>query len=212
LITNKRILISAGPTWVAIDKVRVISNIASSETGFILAEKFKKLGAKVTLLLGPGNFYLNKNKIKVIHFKYFAELKKLLRDELKKARYNAVIHAAAVSDYQPEKVSKNKISSHHKSLKINLVPTKKLINDFKKYKESLITVGFKFEPDATQVALLKKGLALLKTANLNLVVANSNKFNKYCAHILDGINQYGPFLSKEKMAQQLSKLVIKKIL
>lgn len=211
MITHKKILITAGPTWVAIDKVRVISNIASSETGCILAEKFKKLGAKVTLLLGPGNFYLNENGIKVIHFKYFAELKKLLSDELKKGRYNAVIHAAAVSDYQPKKVGQNKISSHFKNLKINLIPTEKLINDFKKYKETLITVGFKFEPVARQIVLFKKALALLKTANLNLVVANSNKFNKYCAHILDGINQYGPFLNKEKMAQQLSKLVIKKM-
>lgn len=212
MITNKKVLITAGPTWVAIDKVRVISNIASGETGFILAEKFKKLGAKVTLLLGPGNFYQPKGEVEVVSFKYFAELKKLLAHELKNGDYAAVIHAAAVSDYQPKKEVKNKISSQLKNLKINLIPTEKLINGFKKYEKDLVTVGFKFEPDTTQVVLSKKALALLKIANLDFVVANSNKNNKYSAHILDGKNQHGPFLNKEKMAQQLSKLVIKKIL
>jgi len=207
LITNKRILITSGPTCVAIDKVRVISNIASGETGCILANEFKKLGAEVTLLLGSRNLYQPKTEIKVIGFKYFAELKKLLATELKNGKYAAVIHAAAVSDYQPKKIAKVKISSHLKNLKINLVPTKKLINEFKKYKNGLVSVGFKFEPDATREAVIKKALALLKVANLSLVVANSNKNKQYSAYILDGINEYGPYRDKIKMAQQLTKLV-----
>jgi len=52
-LKNKRILITAGPTWVPIDTVRVISNIATGQTGILLAEKLRSLGAKVTLLLGP---------------------------------------------------------------------------------------------------------------------------------------------------------------
>lgn len=211
MATNKRILITAGPSWVAIDKARVIGNIASGETGFILAEKFQKLGAKVTLLLGPGYFRGAQTGIKIIRFQYYSELEQLLTNELKKGKYAAVIHAAAVADYAPKEIIQHKISSQRANWKINLVPTKKLINDLKSYGTGLFTVGFKFEPDENDTRLIEKGKALLKQADLNLVVANSNKNTGYRAFILDEKNKYGPFPSKIKMAGYLSKLVEKRI-
>jgi phosphopantothenoylcysteine decarboxylase/phosphopantothenate--cysteine ligase len=212
LATRKRILITAGATWVALDQARVISNVASGETGFILADKFNKLGVKVTLLLGPGNSWrAGQIGIKLIRFKYFHELAQILDNELKNKKYAAVIHAAAVADYQPKRVIKHKVSSLRKNWKINLVPTKKLINSLKIYQPDLLTVGFKFQPNAKQDELIKKAKALLKTANLNLVVANSNKNKGYQAYILDGLNKYGPFLSKTKMAIYLSKLMGKQL-
>jgi len=193
---------------VAIDQVRVISNQASGETGFILADKFKKLGAKVTLLLGPGNFCpAVQTGIKLIRFKYFSELAQLLDKELKNGNYAAVIHAAAVADYQPKEMIQRKISSLRHSWKINLVPTRKLINGLKKYQPDLFTVGFKFQPDANKNRLIEKGSLLLKSANLDLVVANSNKNSGYQAYILDGLNKYGPFLNKTKMAIYLTRLM-----
>ena len=209
LITPKKILITAGPTWVAIDSARVISNIATGQTGFILAKECKKLGAQVTLLLGPGSFYQKITGIKIINFKYFTQLKQLLKNELKTGKYSAIIHAAAVSDYQLPTTIKDKISSQLKNLKLNLVPTEKLIYSLKKYAPTLIRVGFKFEPQATKEMLIKKAVALLKTADLNLVVANSNKKSGYQAYILDGKNKWGPILSKQKMASKLIKLLDK---
>lgn len=206
-LKGKKILITAGPTWVAIDQVRVISNLASGETGFILADKFKKLGAKVTLLLGPGNFCGLQRSVKIIRFKYFTQLKQLLTVELKKEKYSAIIHAAAVSDYQVKGGDRNKISSNLKNLKINLIPTEKLIDSFKNYGAGLFSVGFKFEPTVTDNQLIKKAKALLNKADLNLVVANSNKNMAYRAYILDRTNKYGPFLSKTKMADYLSELI-----
>jgi len=212
LATKKKILITAGPSWVAIDKARVISNIASGETGFILAGKFKKLGKKVTLLLGPGNYFCKtQTGIKIIRFKYFSQLDRLLTDELKKGKYSAVIQAAAVADYAPKGIIRQKVSSHRASWKINLVPTKKLINNLKNYGPGLFRVGFKFEPDEADTGLIEKGKKLLKQANLDLVVANSNKNAVYRAFILDSKNKYGPFPSKIKMAAYLSRLVEKKI-
>lgn len=211
MVTDKHILITAGPTWVAIDKARVISNTASGETGFILADKFKRLGAKVTLLLGPGYFYGEVQGVKIIPFRYFSQLKKLLKDELKKRRYAALIHAAAVSDYQPEKISAGKISSQLKNLKINLVPTEKIIDSFQNYK-GLFTVGFKFEPDSVDNKAIKKAKRLLDRAGLNLVVANSNRGSRYRAYILDKEYKYGPFSSKSRMAAYLVKLTLKRML
>jgi len=208
LLKGKKILITAGPTWVAIDQARVISNLASGETGLILADKFKKLGAKVTLLLGPGNFCrVGQTGIKVIRFKYFSELARLLDKTLKDCAYTAVIHAAAVADYQPKKIIQCKVSSQRKSWKINLVPTKKLISKLKIYQPDLFTVGFKFQPKANKEALLAKGNTLRRKENLNLVVANSNNHNGYQAYILDGLNKYGPFFNKTKMAIYLCKLL-----
>lgn len=201
-------MITSGPTWVAIDQVRVISNLASGETGFILADRFKKLGAKVTLLLGPGNFYGSAKGIRLIRFHYFSELAQLLDKELKTGRYTALIHAAAVADYQPKRVCHNKVSSRRKNWAINLVPTKKIIHSFNKYPD-LFTVGFKFEPDAIKDKLLARGRMLLKKADLNLVVANSNKNNNYQAYILSCLKQYGPFTNKKKMANCLSELITK---
>jgi len=211
LVTKKRILITAGPTWVAIDKARVISNIASGETGFILAEKFKKANFSVTLLLGPGYYSKKIRGVKVIHFKFYVQLAKLLKNELRKYKYTGLIHAAAVADYQPKRVISGKIDSNLKKININLVPTKKLINDFKKNYPNLFTVGFKFEPNTDRDNLVSKGRVLLKQATLDLVVANSDKNELYQAYILDKENKYGPFLSKAKMASYLSNLVEKKL-
>jgi len=206
LVTNKKILITAGPTWVALDRVRVISNLATGETGCLLADKFKKLGAKVTLLLGPGNFCDCQPGIRVIRFNYFSQLARLLDQELKSKKFAAVIHAAAVADYQPQEFFPGKISSVRKNWSLNLVPTPKLINQLKAYQADLLTVGFKFEPEANYNQLLKRAGKLLKTADLDLVVANSNK-SGYRAYILDGCNKYGPFLTKVKMAVCLAGLI-----
>ena len=53
-LKNKKILITAGPTWIPIDKVRVITNIFKGRLGIIIAKEAIKRKAKVTLLLGPG--------------------------------------------------------------------------------------------------------------------------------------------------------------
>jgi phosphopantothenoylcysteine decarboxylase/phosphopantothenate--cysteine ligase len=208
LVTNKNILITAGSTWVAIDKVRIISNTASGKTGLLLAKQLKKSGAKITLLLGPGDFSNSRIPgIRVVNFKYFRELKKLLSSELKKQKYSALIHAAAVADYRPEKAFNRKISSSLSNWKISLVPTEKLINGVKRIAPGLVLVGFKFEPDAGKNRLFEKGRQLLKEADLDIVVANACKNKTYQAYILDKTNGYGPFLNKFKMAAYLSKIL-----
>ncbi len=204
MATKKRILITAGPTWIAIDQARVISNIASGETGFILAKKFKKAGFLVTLLLGPGYYNDKIPGIKIIPFKFYEQLAKLLKKELTKYKYSAIIHTAAVADYKPKKVTPGKISSHLKKLRIDLIPTEKLINNFKKYSENLLVIGFKFEPKKYANNLIAAGKALLKQADL--VVANTDKNNTYQAYILDKINKYGPFSNKLKMSEYLLKI------
>jgi phosphopantothenoylcysteine decarboxylase/phosphopantothenate--cysteine ligase len=209
LATKYNILITAGPTWVPIDKVRVISNRGSGKTGSMLAEKLIKKGAKVTLLLGPGeNMAPDKPGIKIIRFRYFSELDTALKNELKKQKYSAIVHSASVSDYAPAGKILHKVSSRLSSWKINLIPTKKLIGGLRTLSAHSFIVGFKFEPDLSARPLVEKGRELLKRCRLNLVVANSDKGNKYRAYILGDNVKNGPFADKHKMTDRLSAMLI----
>lgn len=203
-LKNKKILITAGPTWIALDKVRVISNVATGENGILLAEELRKLGAQVTLLLGPVNPVGLNKKIRLLKFRFFEELKNTVLKELKVQRYDCLLHSAAVSDYQPDKKLKTKISSDKISWPINLLPTPKIIDLIRKTDPKLFLVGFKFKPDAQKCALLKDAKNFMKRSGANLVVANTlTKNNKYLAYITDGTQVKGPFKTKKRLSQGL---------
>lgn len=206
-LKNKRILITAGPTWVPIDKVRVISNIATGETGILLAEKFCRLGAKVTLLLGPAETCCLNKKIKLLRFRFFDQLKNLLKRELAAKKYVLVIHSAAVSDYRMQRPSAGKVKSGLKSWQIKLVPSEKLIRLVKKIDPRIFLVGFKFEPQATKNKLIQRARRLLLDSRADLVVANSIKNNKYETYIINPNRIDGPFFSKEDMVSGLVKAI-----
>lgn len=198
-----RVLITAGPTWVPIDTVRVISNTATGQTGILLAEKFQKAGVKVTLLLGPAEACCLSDKIRVIRFRFFDELKRLIARELKSLKYDAVIHSAAVSDYRPLKARKYKISSGLNNFQLKLVPTEKIIDSLKKISRQSLIVGFKFEPAVKKAALIREAAGLMKRAKLDLVVANSRWGKRYTAYIIGYNRISGPILTKQAMADKL---------
>jgi len=206
-LKNKRILITAGPTWVAIDKVRVISNTATGETGFILAQELRKRGARVTLLLGPAQ-YRPFASVRVVRFRFFKELKDTLLKELRSVRYDAVIHCAAVSDYRPESLKPGKIKSGIRRWQLNLVPTEKLIDIIKRIDRSLFLVGFKFESDWDKNRLLQEARALARRARLDVTVANTtDNSGRYQAYIIAGNSVIGPLYTKKGMARQLVSLI-----
>jgi len=203
LLQGKRILITAGPTWVPIDKVRVISNIASGETGVLIAEKFLRQGSKVTLLLGPVALPYIKKGIKLVRFKFFDELREKILRELKTGRYDIVIHAAAVSDYRPQKIYSRKVASDRKEWPLKLVPTVKIIDLIKKINRRLFVVGFKFEPGCGRDKLIRDARKLIGRSGATLVVANTTCNSRYMAFIVDSRAAYGPFSNKKKMSEGL---------
>jgi phosphopantothenoylcysteine decarboxylase/phosphopantothenate--cysteine ligase len=205
---NKRVLITAGPTWVPIDNVRVISNIATGETGILLAERLQRLGAEVTLLLGPVGICCLNEKIKLTRFKFFDELKDKLIKELKFKNYNIVIHSAAVADYQPKIYYRGKVKSDKRLWRINLVPTTKIIDLIKKIVPYVFLIGFKFEPCAGKKFLIEKTKKLIKQANLDLAVANTIDKNKYQAYIVNQNRIYGPWWNKNDLAKNLIRVMV----
>lgn len=181
-LKNKKVLITAGPTWVALDAVRIISNIATGETGILLAKKFLSLGAKVTLFLGPVHKCRLDKRIKVIDFAFFEELSRKLNEELELNQYDYILHSAAVSDFKPENGSKSKIESG-KTFCIKLKPLPKIIKKIRSLNPEAKLVMFKLEIGVSDKVLKEKAIAAAEKINADFVVANS--LNPYKAFLIN---------------------------
>ncbi len=206
-IKNKRILVTAGPTWVPIDAVRMITNTASAQTGILVAEKLARAGAKVTLLLGPVGYCPTPKNVTTYRFNFFNELFILLYDEIMTKKYHVVIHSAAVSDYRPRNVFQGKVSSQKKNWHIDLVPTSKIIDYIKKWDPGLFLVGFKYEPESTREALLRDAYALMRRTAADAVIANTRISEQYRAYLATPERASGPFITRAKVVQQIIALL-----
>lgn len=202
-LKNKRVLITAGPTWAAIDSVRVISNTASGETGTRIAAALRKAGAEVTVLLGPCGASVADKRVKVIGFTFFDELKKLLEKELSGNRYDAIIHSAAVSDYLPERRAKGKISSNLPGLKISLARAPKLIDLIRAKAPGALLIAFKFIPGAKPKTLIAAARELGKRSRANIIVANTAKNGNYRAFVVSPQGIVPEAGSKEELVELL---------
>ncbi len=197
----KRVLITAGPTWVAIDKVRVISNIASGETGILLAEGLARKGAKVTLILGPGNCDYRNSRVKIIRFSFFEELRQALKKELKASRYDLIIHSAAVSDFKPAQSIGGKIKSGQ-DYNLRLTPLPKIADEIRGLAPAAHLVLFKLEFGIPDQELILRARKTLTASRADLIVANRIE-PRYKAYILDGKRIYSRAGSKQEMARNL---------
>jgi len=170
----------------------------------MIARDFANAGATVTLLEGPVTKPLKSKSITILKFVFFDEFMTLIKKELRK-KYDICIHAAAVSDYKIKRPRKTKVSSRLKTLVLELVPTKKIINDIKRINKKLFLVGFKLESKITKASAKQRSRILFQKGKCDLVVANSIQGQKYLAYILD--RRY-TFLSRQQSRRQLSKALV----
>ncbi|MBM3255554.1 MAG: hypothetical protein FJZ08_04560 [Candidatus Omnitrophica bacterium] len=197
---NKKILITAGPTWVPIDSVRVISNIASGQTGILLAREALRRGAKVTLFLGPVSICCLPGRMRLVRFTFFRELMDKIRKELRNIRYDLIIHSAAVSDFKPKRKAGSKLSSA-KGLRLELKPLPKIIDCIKRYAGGHKTVIFKLEPGVSETTLISRAKLARDKYNAEIVVANQP--DPYRAFIIDKQDTIKKVGSKEGLAKGL---------
>ena len=172
LLTGKKVIITAGPTQEMIDPVRYISNKSSGKMGFSLAEEVKNQGALVTLISGPVNL---KTPEKVIrHDVLSADEMKLKVEELIED-CDIFISAAAVSDFKPKEIYKNKIKKkvNEKHLNLKMDKNSDILKVISEKNLNLKTVGFAAETEN----LLSNAKKKLSQKKLDLIVANdvSNK-------------------------------------
>jgi len=183
-LKNKNVLITCGPTQVPIDDVRVISNQSTGQLGHFIAQRLQKAGAKVTLLEGAVRNPIKMKSIRVIGFTFYKELLNCIQRELKK-KYDIMIHAAAVSDYQLKKTYPKKLSSGLAELNLQLVPTIKIIDRIKKWAPNIFLVGFKLEDGINRQSAEQITHRLFKQSRCDLVVVNTITGNTYHGFILN---------------------------
>jgi len=205
-----KILVTAGPTWVRIDKVRVLTNIFSGRSGFLIAKALKDRGFPTTLLLGPGRFEPKDKDLKIIRFKYFEELRELVKKELKDRAYKVVIHSAAVSDYRPLKVYRSKISSLKRELLIRLKPTPKIIREIRVLRPDIYLIQFKLEVGKPREELIEIAYHSLLKNKSDIVVANDLEDMRglsYKAYLIDKNKNVEVIRSRKELVQRLSRIV-----
>lgn len=173
-LEGARVLVTAGPTWVALDRVRVITSIFSGSTGIEIARAAARRGASVTLLLGPGRSRLTDGEagVRVVPYVFYEELAELVRREVSAGDCQAVIHSAAVADYEPASPHPGKLRSGQKELVLRLKPTAKLVDRIKLLDPKILLVMFKLEVGSSHEQLVEQGLAALRRAGADLVVVN----------------------------------------
>lgn len=166
-LEGKTILITAGPTYEALDPVRFIGNHSSGKMGFSLAEEAAKRGAKVILISGPS---AEKTNIHNIEIHRVTSAKEML-EEVFKFYENAdiAIASAAVADYAPKEVAKEKIKKNDENLTIELVKNPDILKTMGEKKEHQFLVGFALETQNEE----ENAKGKLEKKNLDMIVLNS---------------------------------------
>ena len=169
---GKRFFLTVGPTIEYIDGVRVITNKSSGKMGMAIAEEALKRGAEVTIVYGLGTT-APPSKAKILNVETSEEMRKAVLGELKKAHYDVVVAAAAVSDWTPIKPYKGKVSTRKVStLTLKLKPTRKIVDEIKKVSPKTFLVVFRAEYGVSDEELIESAYKRLKQAHADLVVAN----------------------------------------
>lgn len=164
---HKKVLITAGPTYEAIDPVRFIGNHSSGKMGFEIAKAASQLGAEVILITGPTHQNVNSNLIKIIPVISAEEMYNATHNNFKDC--DIAILSAAVADYKPKFVADKKIKKKDSTLTLELEKTKDILGSLGKIKGKQLLVGFALETNNE----LENAIGKLKSKNLDLIVLNS---------------------------------------
>jgi len=166
-LKGKKVLITAGPTYEAIDPVRFIGNHSSGKMGFEIAKTAANLGAEVVLISGPSSQQIQHSFINRIDVTSAEEMYQAAHQYYKES--DIAILSAAVADYKPKKSATQKIKKTTSTLEITLEPTKDILASLGALKKEQFLVGFALETNNEVENATNK----LKRKNLDLIVLNS---------------------------------------
>ena len=166
-LSGKKVLITAGPTYEAIDPVRFVGNHSSGKMGYELAKAAANLGAQVVLISGPSSLSLDNEAVSLIRVVSAEEMFKAALSHFKNT--DIAICAAAVADYRPKDVADHKIKKKQDTLSLELVKTKDILRSLGAVKDKQYLVGFALETDNE----LENAKGKLKSKNLDAIVMNS---------------------------------------
>ena len=168
LSSKKKILITAGPSYEAIDPVRFIGNHSSGKMGFALAEICLAKAWEVTLICGPTNLDLAHPNLNIIPV--FTAEEMLLEVQKNWKNKDIGIFSAAVSDYRPEKMESQKIKKTESNLNLKLLKNPDILSWASENKVSKkFVVGFALETNNA----LENALNKLESKKMDMIVLNS---------------------------------------
>ena len=166
-LTGEKVVITAGPTYEAIDPVRFVGNHSTGRMGIALADQAAALGADVTLILGPSNLKTSYKDIKVLPVvsaeEMFLAVQSVYQD------CTIAIAAAAVADYRPKQIATQKIKKKTDDFAVAMERTQDILYWMGSKKDKQFLVGFALETQNE----LENAKAKLQRKNLDLIVLNS---------------------------------------
>lgn len=212
LLNNKKVLITAGPTREAIDPVRYICNHSTGKMGYAIAEKLLDMGAEVFLVSGPVNIHLEHPRLAILQVDSAMEMYmaccKLFEE------VDIAVFAAAVADYRPARVARQKIKKDDSSFTIEMVKNIDIAYEFGKVKTAdQISVGFALETNDELLHAQKK----LQKKNFDMVILNSmNDANATFGYDTNKITVMKKYLNPKiytlKQKSEVAKDIVKELI
>jgi phosphopantothenoylcysteine decarboxylase / phosphopantothenate---cysteine ligase len=167
-LAGKKAIVTAGPTYEAIDPVRFIGNHSSGKMGIAIAKELHRCGATVTLILGPSNIELSPNGIQLIRVVSAEDMYNATNKAFENA--DIAVMSAAVADYTPVTKADQKIKKKEDQFSLTLTKTKDILKSLgEKKKEGQVLVGFALETANEKEYALDK----LEKKNADMIVLNS---------------------------------------
>ena len=167
ILNGKSLMLTAGPTWEAIDPVRGITNHSSGMMGYALAQAAVEAGAKVTLVTGPTHLTIPEH-VEAINVISALDMQTAVMDNI--AQQDIFIGVAAVADYRPVSVADNKIKKQdgQDTMTITLERNPDILAGVANLKDAPFTVGFAAETNDVEAYARSK----LEKKKLNMIAAN----------------------------------------
>ena len=167
LLKDKKLLITAGPTYEMIDPVRFVGNFSSGKMGVALANTAALMGAEVTLILGPTAPHFIENTVKVCRVVSAQQMYEAAQEAF--VDTDIAILAAAVADYKPMVQAPQKIKKKADQLTLELTKTQDILASLGAQKDKQLLIGFALETENE----LENAKGKLTRKHLDAIVLNS---------------------------------------
>lgn len=165
LLAGTQVVVTAGPTWEAIDPVRGITNHSSGKMGFALAEAARDFGARATLIAGPVKLETPLGVTRIDVVSAVDMLEAVLANI---AAVDMFVGVAAVTDYRPAANAKHKIKKDKQAMQFDLVRNPDILSTVAALDDPPFTIGFSAETERVDEHAKSK----LKDKHINMIVAN----------------------------------------
>jgi phosphopantothenoylcysteine decarboxylase / phosphopantothenate---cysteine ligase len=206
-LAGKRVIVTAGPTFEALDPVRFIGNHSTGKMGYALAEAFATQGAEVVLVSGPTALFTKHPSIEIVRVQSATEMLKACQNEWKRA--DLAVMAAAVADYAPTQVSPSKIKKNEDTMMLELKKNPDIAQALGTSKQAhQVLVGFALETDHEEA----NARAKLKKKNFDMIVLNSlndqgagfgHDTNKVQLIFSDNTSKDFELMTKQQVAEEI---------